>query len=203
MNCFYKFLVKSFNVVYPYKIYGKKNVPDGGAVFVCNHFRAIDPAYVLEVYSKDIKILAKAELFKNKAFGKILKSMGGIPIDRQNPDLKTMLSAIKYVKNGHKLLIFPEGTRNVSGTCELQDLKGGSAFIAIKAQVPIVPIMMSEKGRAFKKVRVMVGKPFYLSDYFGKKTTDEDMKNAEKIVREKMVETQKELFETIGKKRKK
>ena len=200
MNGFYRFVVRCFNVFYPYKIFGKENVPEGGAVLVCNHFRAIDPAYVIEVYGKDIKILAKNELFKNKLLGKTLKSMGAVPIDRKNPDIKTMLSLIRYLKEGHKVLIFPEGTRNTTGTTELQELKGGSALFAIKAKVPIVPIMLENKGRFLRKNHIYVGKPFELTDFYGKKTSDEDIKNADEIIKNNMIESQKCLFERIKKK---
>lgn len=203
MNGFYRFVVRCFNVLYPYKVYGKENVPEGGAVFVCNHFRAIDPSYVIEVYGKDIKILAKNELFKNRLLAKTLKSMGAVPIDRTNPDVKTMLSLIRYLKEGHKVLIFPEGTRNTTGTTELQDLKGGSALFAIKAKVPIVPIMLENKGRFLKKNRIIVGLPFELSEFYGKKTTDEDIAAADDIIKAKMIEAQKNLFEIIAAKKRK
>ena len=131
MNGFHRFLLGIANLVYPSKI-----------------------------YNKDIGFLGKEEVFKNKFIGKLLKSCGGIPINRDNPDIKSMLSAIKLLKQGHKLVIFPEGTRNKLGHGRPMAIKGGSAVFAVKAQCPIVPIMMVKKAKIFRKNHVYIGKPF-------------------------------------------
>ena len=143
MNCFHRFVLRSFNVFYPYKIYGKENVPKGSAVLVCNHLSAVDAGFIADVYNKDIFFLGKKELFKNKFFGKIISSFGVIPIDRENNDVKSMLKAIRILKDGHKLVIFPEGTRNKNENDDgLQEIKGGAALFAVKSQTPVVPIII-------------------------------------------------------------
>lgn len=193
MNGFYKSTIYGFTLFYPMKVFGKENIPKGGAVLVCNHFRAIDPAFIAKVYGKDISFLAKKELFKNAFMRKCLKSYGAISVDRESPDLKTMMSILKILKDGHKLMIFPEGTRNKSGTNELQPLKPGSAMFAAKAQCPIVPIMFYKKPRAFKKTYIIIGKPFELTEFYGKKLTQEDIAEMENVVSEKMKSEHKNL----------
>ena len=64
MNFFQKIPVFFFSLMYPMKVYGKENVPDAGAVLVCNHFRAIDCGFIVRICDKDIKFLAKKEIFK-------------------------------------------------------------------------------------------------------------------------------------------
>ncbi len=199
MNFLHKIPLFFFNIFYPYKIHGKENIPEGGAVFVCNHFRAVDCGFVADAYSKDIFFLAKKELFKNKFLGRIIKSFGGIPVDRDNPDMKSMMTALRVLKDGHKLTIFPEGTRNKTGTTELQEIKGGSVIFAIKAKCPIVPLMLNGKARFLRKTHLIIGNPFELSDYYSKKIDDNDLENMEKIVRDKMVEQQKILFDILSK----
>ena len=147
-----------FSLFYPMKVYGKENIPEGGAVLVCNHFRAIDCGFIKRIYYKNIKFLAKKEVFKNKLIGKIAKAYGGISIDRENPDMKSLLEAIKEIKKGHKLCIFPEGTRNISGTNELQEIKGGSAVFSVKAKCPIVPIMILSKSKILRKTKIIIKK---------------------------------------------
>jgi len=204
MNGFQRFILHCWNLFYPVKIYGKENIPDGNCVIVCNHFSAIDCGFIADIYSKkDIKFLAKKELFKNKFFGKIVKSFGAIPIDRDNPDMKSILEAMKVLKSKGKLVIFPEGTRNISGTDELQELKGGTAVFAIKTKSPIVPVMMLKKAKFCKKTHIIVGEPFELSDYYGKKTTDDDMKAIDLIIREKMIAEHNKLKEILLNKKKK
>lgn len=200
MTFFHKIPVYIFSLFYPCKIIGKENIPKGGAVLVCNHFRAIDCGFIALAYSKDIKFLAKNELFKNKLVGKVLKSYGGIPIDRDNPDMKSMLSCIRYVKDGHKLCVFPEGTRNKTGTTELQSIKGGSAVFAVKAKSPIIPMMLSRKAKIFRKTHLIIGKPIDLEEYYGKKLNNEDIEKLDEILRDKMLEEQARLEKLTKKK---
>lgn len=201
MKFIHKIPLFFFNIVYPYKIHGKENIPEGGAVFICNHFRAIDCGFVADAYNSDIYFLAKKELFNNKLLGKIIKSFGAIPVDRDSLDIKTMMQALKVLKNGHKLTIFPEGTRNKTGTTELQPIKGGSMIFAVKAKCPIVPMMLNGKAKPFRKTHLIIGKPFELGEFYDKKLTDEDMIKMEQIVFDKMVEQQNKLFELLSKKR--
>jgi len=199
MNFFQKIPIFFFSMLYPMKVYGKENIPEGGAVLVSNHFRAIDCGFIARICDKDIKYLAKKEIFKNKLISKIVKSYGAIPIDRDNPDMKSLLEAIKEIKKGNKLCIFPEGKRNVSGTSDLQEIKGGCVIFSIKAKCPIVPIMMLKKAKIFSKTRIIIGKPFELSDYYGKKLSNEDIETLDQIVREKMISEQNALKQLLEK----
>lgn len=201
MKFIHKIPLFFFNIVYPYKIHGKENIPNGGAVFVCNHFRAIDCGFVADAYNKDIYFLAKKELFNNKLLGKIVKSFGAIPVDRDNPDIKSMMVALKVLKDGHKLTIFPEGTRNKSGTTELQPIKGGSMVFAVKAKCPIVPMMLNGKAKPFRKTHLIIGEPFELDEFYGKKLDENDMLKMEEIVSRKMIEQQSKLFKLLSSKK--
>ncbi len=201
MNFFQKIPIFFFSLLYPMKVYGKENIPEGGAVFVSNHFRAIDCGFIARISSKNTKYLAKKEIFNNKLFAKIVKSYGGIPIDRENPDIKSLLEAVKTIKAGNKLLIFPEGTRNVSGTNKLQEIKGGTVVFSVKARCPIVPIMMLNKARIFRTTKINIGKPFELTEYYGKKLAEENILAMANIVKEKMIQTQEQLIELTSKKK--
>lgn len=203
MTFFHKIPIFFFSLFYPLKVYGKENIPNGGAILICNHFRAIDCGFIVRADKKDnIKFLAKNELFKNKLFGKIVKSYGAIPIDRENPDMKSLLAAIRTIKDGNKLCIFPEGTRNKTGTNVLQDIKGGAEVFAVRAKCPIVPIMILKKSKIFRKTHMIIGKPFTLEDFYGKKLTEIYIENMSNIVREKMIEQQKILIDITTKKKK-
>ena len=201
MKFIHKIPLFFFNIFYPYKIHGKENIPKGGAVFVCNHFRAVDCGFIADAYSSDVYFLAKKELFNNKLFGKILASFGAIPVDRDNLDLKTIMQALRVLKDGHKLVVFPEGTRNKSGTTELQQIKGGSMIFAVKAKCPIVPMMLNGKAKPFRKTHLIIGKPFELNSFYDKKLSDSDMKEMEQIVRDKMIEQQNNLFNILSTKK--
>jgi 1-acyl-sn-glycerol-3-phosphate acyltransferase len=201
LNFFKKTLSKIASLVYPVKIYGKENLPKGNAVIVCNHFSIADCVYILKLnLNEDIHVLSKKEIIDNKIIGPILKSYGAIPIDRQKPDVRTLMNIIKILKgDDNKLVIFPEGTRNRTGTIKLQPLKGGSAIFAVRSKCPIVPVMILKKGRVFVRNKMIVGKPFELLEFYDKKNSEEYFLIMEDIIYSKMVDEQNKLLELVKK----
>ena len=189
------------NFLFPYKFYGKDNIIDGSAVIVSNHFSAIDCVHFLNISKERPYFLAKKELFEKKFLSWLFKKYGGIPVDRKNPDMRAMLSALKVLKNGEKLVIFPEGTRNKTKTNELQDIKGGAVVFAVRSKCPIIPVMLLNKPKLFKKTKIIIGKPFTLENFYDKKLGEQDILEMDNIVREKMIEQQKILIEKVKKKR--
>lgn len=193
MNKFYNFVLKCTKPFYPVEIIGKENLPEGGAILICNHFSALDVFIIAHVVNKNTFFMAKSELFKNKIAGKIIKSLGGFPINRGSIDLNAVKTSIKLISDGKKVVIFPEGTRNKTGTNEIQEIKGGTAFISVKAKAPVVPLIIYKKPKAFRKTRIIVGKPFDFSEYYGVKISSEETVKMEGVIREKMVDTQNEI----------
>ncbi len=188
------------NAFYPCKFYGKENLPEGGCVIVSNHFSVVEALMYLNISKQRPYFLAKKEICKNKFTNWLFVSFGAIPIDRSKPDMKAMLAAMRVLKEGEKLVIFPEGTRNKSGTDELQSIKGGAGVFATRSKCPIVPAMLLKKPRIFTKTKIIVGKPFELSDYYDKKLLDTDVEAMDDIVREKMIAEHNTLKEMVSKK---
>ena len=174
-------------------------MPDGGAVVLCNHFSAIDFIYPMKVCKEDVSILGKKELFKSKVFGKILSSYNVIPVDRDGIDIKTMLTSLKTLKNGGKLVIFPEGTRNKTGTNQLQPLKVGASIFAIKSKTKVVPIMLLNKPKLFIKTKVIVGEAFELSKFYEAKLSEELLNQSNDVITQKMKEQYEILVNKISK----
>ena len=194
MTKFQKFLLKIAYFFFPYKIYNYENIPDGRAVIVSNHFSFVDPIYLLKLSKNDtIHIVAKKELFEKKLISKFLKSFNGIPIDRDNPGISSIIQVTKALKNGDKVGIFPEGTRNKTKSNLPLNFKEGSVVFALKAKCPIVPVMMQKKARLFRKTRIIVGKPINLDEYYDKKLCIDEINDLGTLVRNKMIEIQTEL----------
>lgn len=194
MTKFQKFLLKIAYFFFPYKIYNYENIPDGRAVIVSNHFSFVDPIYLLKLSKNDtIHIVAKKELFEKKLISKFLKNFNGIPIDRDNPGISSIIQVTKALKNGDKVGIFPEGTRNKTKSNLPLNFKGGSVVFALKAKCPIVPVMMQKKARLFRKTRIIVGKPINLDEYYDKKLGVDEINVLGTLVRNKMIEIQTEL----------
>lgn len=175
------------NILHPTKIKGKKNMPKGKAIVACNHISNWDMVMFYLNIRQRMKILAKKELFKNKFFGAILRSLGGVPIDRDSNDINAIKTCMKALKEDKKLFIFPEGTRLKDETQVLGEIKSGMAMIAIKTKTPIVP-MWVKKHKLFRFSRYYIGQPFELDQFYGQKLDEETLEKANQVVREKMLE---------------
>ena len=114
--------------------------------------------------------------------------------------MKAVLSCLKILKSNDKLLIYVEGTRNKTGTTDLQEIKGGAGVFAVKAKCPIIPVMLLNKPRIFRKTKIIVGKPFYLDEFYDKKIDEENILEMDKIIKSKMIEQQQILKEIVLKK---
>ncbi len=189
------------NIMHPTFVKGKKNLPKGKAILCCNHLSNWDLILYYLNTTQHLKVLAKKEAFEKKIQGWYLKTLGGIPIDREGNDINAIKDCMKALKENKKLFIFPEGTRLKDDTKDLGELKSGLALIAIKTKTPIVPIWIKKRPKLFRKSVYVIGKPFELSEFYGQKLDEETLKKANEIVRQKMLE-QKELSQKKKKEKK-
>jgi len=113
------------------------------AVFAANHTSYMDTPVIFAALPCQFRILAKKELWPLAFIGWYLDRSGQIPIDTANPraTLSSLGVAIKALRAGMPLFIFPEGGRTPDG--RLQPFLSGAAYLAIRAQVPLVPIALS------------------------------------------------------------
>lgn len=113
------------------------------AVYASNHTSYMDTPVVFAALPFQFRILAKKELWPIAFIGWYLDRSGQIPIDTVNP--RTTLSSlglgVKALRSGMPLFVFPEGARTPTGN--LQTFLSGAAYLAIRAQVPLVPIALS------------------------------------------------------------
>ena len=112
---------------------------------------------------------------------------------RDGSDVRTVMESMKVLKNGEKLSMFPEGTRNKNEGDEFLPFHGGTALLAIKTKSPIVPFVICNRPRVFRLTHVVFGEPFELSEYYGRKLTNEDYAEAEEKLRNKLYELRAEF----------
>jgi 1-acyl-sn-glycerol-3-phosphate acyltransferase len=112
-------------------------------VFAANHTSYMDTPVIFASLHCQFRILAMKKLWPVPIIGWWLNRSGQIPIDMTNPGatLSSLGAAIKALRSGMPLFIFPEGGRTTDGA--LQPFLSGAAFLAIRAQVPVVPIALS------------------------------------------------------------
>lgn len=136
-----------------YEICGLENIdPDRQYIFMSNHASALDILLGVAAIPSNIVFLAKKELFRIPFFGWAMEAAGMIKIDRQNPELakKSVSEAVEtLIQSPFSTLIYPEGTRSDKG--ELLPFKKGGFILAIRTQLPVVPITIIGAGNVLPK----------------------------------------------------
>ena len=146
--------------------------PSGGFVLACNHISNLDPwAIGLPLWPKRrLRWMAKAELFK-PGLSTMLWRGGAFPVRRGMGDVDAIRTAIRVVKDGDVLVMFPEGTRRAKGLRKKHEARphSGAARIAIAAKAPLVPAAVAGTERISRlgPLRVAYGPPIPLDDLRG------------------------------------
>jgi len=154
------------------EIIGSDNIPpDPPYVLVTNHLSAFDIPLLSSVFPHTVRALAAIEHKANPLFAPILEASGAIWVRRGEVDRQALRQALAVLKRGEVLGIAPEGTR-ADESYALQEGKAGAAYVAARADVPIVPVGIAgtEKIKTsllrFRrpKVQISIGKPFRLPE---------------------------------------
>ena len=111
------------------------------AVYAANHTSYMDTPVIFGTIPFQFRILAKKELWSLPFIGWYLARSGQIPVEANGATLASLSAGVKALRAGMPLFVFPEGSRTLDG--ELQEFMAGAAFLAIRAQVPLVPIALS------------------------------------------------------------
>lgn len=140
---------------------GKNNIPPEGAFIAAgNHISGYDPIAKFFSQKRQLRYMAKAELFKIPVIRHVVKWYGAFPVERGTGDSGSIDKAVEILGEGKVLGIYPEGTRSKTG--ELGRFKTGVAMIAHKANVPIYPFAVysnKKKVLPFCKYTVAFGDP--------------------------------------------
>ena len=117
------------------------------------------------------KAYAKEEIMRWPVIGWLLKKAGIFGVKRGKADVAALKEALRVLRDGEKLLLFPEGTRVKEG--EVSEAHTGAAMFATRTGAPLLPVYISPKKRIFRKTTVIFGQP-YNPAYEGRKATPED-----------------------------
>jgi 1-acyl-sn-glycerol-3-phosphate acyltransferase len=122
------------------QVTGRENIPEGPVLYVANHQGLFDILAFLGHLGKPVGFIAKKEINKLYIIRTWMGLINCVFIDRadRRQSMKAINQGIESLKNGHSLVIFPEGTRSRGN--QLNEFKPGSLRLATKANVPIVPV---------------------------------------------------------------
>jgi 1-acyl-sn-glycerol-3-phosphate acyltransferase len=152
-----------------WRVRGRDNIPgEGPLLIVANHLNLADPPLLSVSLSRKVVFMAKEELFRSRFSGYFVRSFGAFPVHRGQMDREALRQAKRVLADGLALVMFPEATR--SRNAQLQSAFPGSALIALRSGVPILPVGITgtEKieGVAWilrrPVITVNIGHPFYL-----------------------------------------
>ncbi|MEM8832105.1 MAG: lysophospholipid acyltransferase family protein [Cyanobacteria bacterium P01_G01_bin.19] len=123
------------------KIYDAHKVPQtGGLIAVSNHASYFDPPLLSNSVRRPVAFMAKEELFKTPGLKQIIKLYGAYPVKRSTSDRAALRAATQAIDSGWIAAVFLQGTR--SSDAKITDPKLGAAWIASKAQVPLLPVSL-------------------------------------------------------------
>jgi len=160
---------------------GAEHVPaEGPVLLVANHASVLDPPLVGGAARRRLSFLAKAELFDVPLFGGLIRRLGARPLRREGPDAGALRAALRVLRDGGALLVFPEGTRGQGGV--LGPAKPGAGMLAVLGKAPVVPVYISGSGGAWPrgrrlprpaKVTITFGSPFAVTPSAGASRKDD------------------------------
>lgn len=142
-----KAIAKTF---FNYRVIGAENmIEEGPCIIAANHCSYLDPPLVGVACQRAIHYLARKSLLDVPILGPILPELNVIPVDQKNADRSALMGAIRVVRNGGAVLIFPEGTRSPDGY--LQPAQPGIGMIVAKTGAPVVPVRISGSYEAYPR----------------------------------------------------
>lgn len=169
---------------HPIDVKGLENLTDEPVLLCANHSSFLDPILMIIAMPKctKLRIMAKEQLFRVPVLGAFIRRMGAFPVNRGHSDIGAVKTSIQSLKDGFRLLIFPEGTRVKEPGKAL--VKGGAAMIAIRSGVKLLPVFIGTTKKLFQRVPIIFGKPF-TPVYTGRKgTVEEYQANADEVMRQ-------------------
>ncbi len=171
-----KVLVRFFMRLYfRVSIEGEEHIPsEGGCVLCINHISLWDPPVLMAMLERQIFFIAKEELFHHPFLSWLLPKIGTVPIKRDHGDIGAIKAALRVVRDGRVLGIFPTGRRVLPG--QKATVKAGVALIATMSKAPVVPIYMDAVYRPFHKVHIIIGEPMDFSSYSGQRLETAELK---------------------------
>ena len=187
-KAFYRFARFIINllcrVFWRVRVTGRENIPLSGAfVLAPVHRSNIDTMLACTVTPRRMRYMGKDSLWKNSVTGWLFSALGGFPVTRGTADREALRRCVYVLQSGQPLVMFPEGERKSGAIVE--KLFDGAVYVAIKANVPIIPVgiggselAMQKGSKMVRPVRcaLVIGKPIDVGTSDGTRTARSSVK---------------------------
>lgn len=148
-----------FRFFYRHKVYGLEHYYPGAGILAANHISYMDPPIVAISWPEEVHFLAKESLFKPFLFGNLIRALNSHPVKGDVGDISVFKMLIQLLKEGKKIILFPEGLRSESG--RLEPLKPGVGLLVSKGNAAVIPTYIHgpfEIWNVHRKIPKMFGK---------------------------------------------
>lgn len=145
------FAVLLFKILFRIKVKGEENIPESGPFLIAsNHISFLDPVAIGAASPRPLNFMARDDLFSNRIFGWLLRNVNVFPVKRENrEDISAIREALKRLRKGEGLVIFPEGRRGDSD--KLGEGRVGAALLAYKSGALIIPAFIKGSDKALPR----------------------------------------------------
>lgn len=182
----YKVLAAPVRGLFRCSVEGLEKLPaDGGAILCANHTSLLDVVVMSAALNRQIRYMAKKELFKIPLLAQLIRALGAFPIDRGGADVAAIRRTISMVEEGELVGIFPQGTRHPGVDPRTTEVKNGVGMIAYRAKSTVVPVFIKTKNnktKLFGKTKIIVGDPIRYGELGYEKGGNAEYKAASELI---------------------
>jgi len=153
--------------IIPLTVVGREHIPpDRRCILASNHRSYLDPCLIGYSLPYRISYIARDSLYESKILGFLLRQLWAYPIRRDYADFRAIRETFRRLKNGHTILIFPEGTRVEREFSK--EPEPGIGLIAAKSKVPVIPVYIEGTQKAlppkakvlkYSPIKIVFGRP--------------------------------------------
>lgn len=162
------FFIRPIRFLFRIRAVNAEKLPkDGGYIICANHTSMLDVLILSACNDRQIRYMAKAELFKIPLLRGLITFLGAYPVNRGGADVRSIRRTISLIEEGYAIGIFPQGHRHSGVDPAGTPIKSGVGMIAYHAKATVVPAYIRTKGNRvmmFKKTELVIGDPIPYED---------------------------------------
>lgn len=192
---FYEWIYKTFKPIvaalYRIEAHGTENIPRGSCILASNHTGFADVLVISAASDRQVRYMAKKELFRIPLLAPLIKALGAYPVDRGGADVGSIKKTIALVESGELVGIFPQGHRHSGVDPRSTEIRHGVGMVAYHTKACVLPVFIDSKKMhtmMFHKNIVTFGEPVPFEDLAFAEGGRQEYMNASRIIFNKICE---------------